>query len=577
MQKSLFKYLVIAGIILGNFSFVTIYAQQDDDLDFDEVKVVAPFEPSIPEAYKILDSPVIEDTIKVKKDFVYTIRPLRLETSFDIEPISPARMRGEPIRKLFSNYAKGGFGSHSSPYFEFFHNSLRSSEYSYGARVKHISSEGGIDDRPYSGFSDNLVEIFGKKFIGDHVLKGDIEYNRNVVHFYGIDMDREIFDDNENFPDREDIKQRYNLFAFNTGFKNNELDPLELSYDLDLGYHYLMDDYDASQNRINFSGNINRQIEPDTLSFSDDQFFNLGVNADYFNNKSPIDTSSASIFGLRPTMNSSYRDFEFYLGFNAAVKSSQNSYFRIHPLAGVQANLIEDVLAAYGQLSGGIDRHNLYDFYKENPFINTSINEYRFKNKRSELRGGFKGAISSYISYNVSISESKINNYAFFATDTIREEDNTLALDNKLTVVYDDVELFNFRVEILSQIGERLHVLFASNYNRFTLDNEESPWHTPSTRLDLSVNYNIQNKIIFSVDAFARNSLYGRAFDEDENIKIREIHGFHVDANFGIEYMYTRNISAFLQFNNVQSQPLERWLNYPTQKFNFLGGFTYSF
>ncbi len=577
------NFLKIFFPVVFIFSFVNnnnIDAQEP--LDFDEIKVIAPYEPSISDAFKINDMPVIEDTLDIERELEYNIQTVKLETSFELEPIEAARMRGEPISKLYRGHLKGGFGSHYTPYGELFYNSLRSNEYAYGLRLKHQSSAGKVENYPHSGYSDNLAEVYGKRFFRDHTLEGGIDYNRNVLHFYGIDKNREKYSDTDNFPEKDDIRQQYNYFSANTGFRNNNLDSLSLSYDFGINYNFLNADYalqddNPLQHNISFSGTIQRQLPPDPMEFSENQHFKFDTYADYYNNQSPLDSSAAGIFGVNPRLYSSYKDFEFYLGFNAAFKFEKNNYFRIHPIAGSKANLIDDVLAAYAYLSGGIKRHNLYDFSRENPFINSELGDFRFKNTKSKIGGGFKGSIGSMVSYNLSASNSTIENYAFYVTDVIIDDDNNKVLDNKMTIVYDDLRLFNFRGEIFSQIADRINLRFASNYYQYSLDNEIKPWHKPTARFDLSVNYNIQDKIIFTAEAFARNSWYGRIFDEEGNVQKKEIHGFHVDTNFGVEYRYTNRLAVFLNFNNVQNQPLERWLNYPSQKFNFLGGAAFSF
>ncbi len=569
MQK-LFETIILYSFLVA-FLFVTDYARSQDQFDYDEVQVIAPYEPTISDAFKIDDFPSIKDTVRISRDLVYNITPVKLETSFLVQPINAARMRGEPISKLYQGYAKGGFGTHSAPYGELFYNSLRSNEYAYGLRLKHLSSAGKVSGYPHSAYSDNLVEVFGKRFFRNHILDGSVDYERNVVHFYGANQ--EYISDNIDFEQltrKDSIRQKYNYFSANTGFRNNTLDSMMFSYDFDMNYNLLQDDYNATQHNINFTGTIQRQLAPDPMGFSNNQHFKLDIYSDYYNNQSPQYTGSGSIIGFKPRLSSSFKDFEFYLGFNAAFQTDSTTGFKIHPIAGTEVNLIDNALAAYAYLAGGVTRHNLYDFYRENPFIDSDL-EYRFMNKKSEIAGGFKGAISSLVSYNFSVRNSTIENYAFFVTDF---DD---VLNNKMTVVYDDVRLFNFRAEIFSQVAERLAVRFVSNYYQYALDNEIEAWHKPTTRFDLSVNYNIQDKIIFSVDAFARNSSYARIFDEEGNPESKEIYGFHVDASVGVEYRYTKILSVFLNFNNVQNQPLERWLNYPSQRFNFLGGVTYAF
>ncbi len=579
MYKLINKVFFLASLTVFIFTATQIKAQ--DGLDFDEVQVIAPYEPAISDAFKIHHSPIIKDTLQIDRDLAYNIQPLKLQTRFEVEPINAARMRGEPITELYKGYIKGGFGTHATPYGEVFYNSLRSNEYAGGLRLKHLSSNGIGDDHPHtSGYSDNLAKFYGKRYFGNHTLEGGLDYERNMIHFYGIGVDENDLDnDTVNFDqltDPDELKQSYNYFSANTGFRNISADSAEISYDFDLEYHYLMDDYDASEHNIDFSSTLQWQIssdkneDEDTHDFSEKQHFKIEGLANYYKNQSPLDSVSSSIFGIKPKLYSSFRDFDFYIGANLALYSDTAIKGGIHPIAGTEVNLVDGALVAYGYLTGGIKRHNLYDFYRRNPFITSEL-EYRFMNKKSEIGGGFRGSFSSYVSYDVSVSSSIIENYAFFVTDH-----NTL-LNNKLKAIYDDVRLFNFRTEIYSQISDNLNARFISNYYQYTLDNEMEPWHKPSIKLNLAVKYNIQDKIIITADGFARNSVYGRIFDEEGDPFAEEIYGFHVDANLGIEYRYTKLLSVFLNFNNIQNQPLERWINYPSQKFNFIGGVNYSF
>ena len=50
-----------------------------------------------------------------------------------------------------------------------------------------------------------------------------------------------------------------------------------------------------------------------------------------------------------------------------------------------------------------------------------------------------------------------------------------------------------------------------------------------------------------------------------------------IDANIGIEYRYSKVLSAFINLNNITASKKYYWNFYPTQGFNILGGLTYSF
>ena len=167
--------------------------------DLDEVKVVAPYEPTISDAFKIMLNPVIQDTLDIDIDFDYLIPARNITTNFEPEPITPARMRGEPLTKLYRGLLKGGYGSYSTPYFEGFLNSLRSNEYAYGLRMKHLSSGGNIPDHGYSAYSDNLVNIYGQRFFERFTLDANMMYERNVLHYYGFKPDD--YEDNQPMTD----------------------------------------------------------------------------------------------------------------------------------------------------------------------------------------------------------------------------------------------------------------------------------------------------------------------------------------------------------------------------------------
>jgi hypothetical protein len=576
MRTSLFKTyspLISVFILLSGLFTFQAHAQR---MDFEEVKVIAPYEPTISDAFKITFNPSIEDTMKVNIAFDYRINPQAIPIRFNMEPLSAARMRGEPLAKLYKGYVKAGLGSYITPYGEVFYNTLRSNEYHYGVHMKHLSSSGQIDQYGDTGYSDNRINLFGKRFIREHTLHAGLDYERNMVHYYGF-MPDSIKVSNPLLIDsltKKDYRQRFNFVSPSIQLSSNYLDSTKLQHQFNLHYHYLTDRYDASEQRVKFGGVLQKTLREDPMGFAEKQTFHLDLGVDYYNNRTLADTAHTALYKIAPTLSAKFKDFNFYVGINASIQSDTASHMRFYPLAGAQIGLIQDVLYAYASLSGELTKNNMRDLTTVNPFMQTSV-PYAFMNKKSEIRGGFKGSISSFAAYNISISNSNIDNYPLFVTDF------STPLANQFMIVYDDIRLFNFRTEIFSNVGERLKVRFASDYFQYTLDNELQPWHEPTLKLTLNLRYNIQDKIILSADAYARNSIYARIPNPENNPDIpylsEEIFGFHVDGNIGVEYRYTKILSVFLNLNNVQNQSLERWYNYPSHRFNVMGGVTYAF
>jgi hypothetical protein len=437
-----------------------------------------------------------------------------------------------------------------------------------------MSSGGKIDQYAHSGYSDNEVELLGKRFIRNHTLHAGVNYEHNMNHFYGFRPaefpDQAMIDTLE----KSDFRQRFNFVSPNIEVRSNYLDSTKLQHNFKVLYHFLGDSYDASEQRVAFQGVLQKTLRDDPLGFAQKQTFHLDLGADYYKNQHLADTTHTALFKIAPTLGARFNRFNFYVGVNATIQSDTASHMRFYPLAGAQVNLINDVLFAYASLSGELVKNSMRNLTSVNPFMNTTA-PYAFTNHKAEIRGGFKGSLSSFATYNISIGNSNISNYPFFVTDFSEP------LANRFAIIYDDVRIFNFRTEIFSNVGERLKIGLSSDYYQYALETELEAWHEPTLRLAMNLRYNIQDKIILSADAFARNAIYARVPNTDANAtlpyKAMEVDGLHVDGNIGIEYRYTKILSVFLNLNNVQNQPLMRWYNYPSQGFNVLGGVTYSF
>ncbi|MFH1321983.1 MAG: hypothetical protein ABII90_15190, partial [Bacteroidota bacterium] len=99
-----FTYLLIP-LLFTSVSFA------QDKLDTINIEIIKEYEPTISDAYKINDNPQIYDTIPFVPELSYSIRSSRVKTVFEIEPIKPARIKGEPLLKLYRSYVKAGIGT----------------------------------------------------------------------------------------------------------------------------------------------------------------------------------------------------------------------------------------------------------------------------------------------------------------------------------------------------------------------------------------------------------------------------------------------------------------------------------
>lgn len=557
MKKNInIKTIII--FLLFSMPISALMAQRN--LDSMIIISVGEYKPTITDANKINDNPTIKDSTKKIPVSGYGINSKKINTGFDVDPIKPAQMVGEPLTKLYNALVKLGMGTYTAPYGELWFNNLRSKEGAYGLRLKHLSSSATLKDYGYAGFSDNEINLYGKKFLKEHSLIGNFDYARNVVHFYG-------YDKSVNFIKEEDTHQRFNLIAGNAQVVSHYTDPKRYNHDIKLSYYNLADDYKASENNIKAAGFLQTAINKEVLK--------VNASVDYFNYKNKLDTVNNTIVALNPNFISTGEKYRASLGFTATMDNFVQSKFYFYPKVDLSYNVIDDIIIPYAGLTGGLQKNSYRTFTTNNPFVLSELKMMN-SNKKYELYGGIKGTLSSTTSFNARASYSNISNMALFVNDTKE------VLQNKFDVIYDDTKLLNIRGEVSYQQQEKLRISLRGEYFNYKMKTELRAWYKPQVELTLSANYNLREKIVVRVDLFYIDNQFAKTFVSDTTsitgtkVVAKELKGVF-DANIGLEYRYNKKLGFFLNFNNIANYRYYRWSNYPSQRFSLMGGLSYSF
>jgi hypothetical protein len=558
-QKNTMKKVLISLCFLLSGMFVSAQKTNED------VIIIDAYKPTISDAFKINENPKITDTVVKKPELNYSITSKAIHTSFDVEPIKPAKMIGEPLTKLYKSYIKLGFGNKTTPLGEVYFNNLRSTNQTIGFYFNHLSSSGKIKDYAFPGFSDNNASIYASRYFRNHTLSADINYFRNVVHYYGYKPDEYVFEPLS----KDDIKQRFLKVGGELSYFSTYSDSSKLNHAFKLKYYNLSDLYDAMEDYLYFKGSINKKVEFLGKNFSRQM---LGLNAivDLYNDNRPSDTLTEGTIKLQPFLSATYSILKMKAALNIVFEATDNSKAKINPDLSLDLNIANNVFVIFAGYRSDQYRNNLIDLANENPFINTKL-PLGFSNKKSEIYGGIKGSLSSYLSYNAYVSKSKIENMPLFVNDT------TYTLQNRFTVTYDTVKVFNTHTEIAFQKTEKYKLMLVSNFYQYFTSHELEAWHKPNMDIKLAFNYNLKNKIISKIEIFAFNRVYAKSYSPDNIPKVVPVTlKGTVDVNLGVEYRYSKILSGFLNFNNIGAVKYQRWNNYPSYGFTIMGGITYA-
>ncbi len=537
------------------FTFYNLHAQQINR----DVIVVKPYEPSLSDAYKINALPEIDDTVIITPSFNYSLLPAGIKTEFEPKAINPAKMT-IPLSKLYKNYIKLGLGNYFTPLAEYSYNTLRSKEYSLGAYLRHKSSPSKLKldngEKVPAGYSNSTVNLYGKKFFDNKaILTGNINFEKDGIHFYGYNT--EIA--NDTFPeiDRKEIKQNYLLFSISSGIYSSDSDSAHFNYNINAGFDFFHDYYDNNESKLALAGSFRKAIGK--------QLAGLDASVNSFGSSESIDSVNHTLIAAKHWISKSTSEWKVILGFNAYVDILDKAKAFIYPKAELQFNIIEKILVPYVGIDGYLDINSYSSITCENPFVTPALNVSTSKN-RLVAYAGLKGKLNSKSLYRIDVTYCAINDMHFFVNDTSFE------YLNRFNVVYDDIELIKYHGEININPEGKANVFLKGNYYKYVMSDQEKPWHKPEYDINLCLSYNLRDKILFSTDLYIIGERFAKSYDPAvDYIKLDII----PDLNFGIEYRYSKILSGFVSLYNITSDKYFLWNQYPTQRFNFLMGFTY--
>ncbi|MCK4677122.1 MAG: TonB-dependent receptor [Bacteroidales bacterium] len=562
--KQFIKYQKVILILIFLLAFFQEMKSQTIPYS-EEITIIAPYKPTISNAYKLTISPRIATSQMDKPEFNFTIQPTPFKTNIQPKNIKPVSIIGEPLSKLHRNFIKAGFGNYRTPYIEFFAHSLRSKKRSLGVHLKHLSS-GDLKDYPNSGQSDSEIDITSTKYLKNHDVHGDIIFKRNVVHHYGID---------ESFPENYDItkeflKQRYITTGADFGLNSRYLQSSKLNHSLNFNYNYLFDLFKSSEHNVNIKADMNHDVKIFRVMKS--QNLGLETQLDLYRNKDTLSTHTGSVLTFKPYFSTSFNEYSFFVGIKTSIKLDTISKAYFYPLAEVKLSIIPEIFKAWLGFSGELYKNSFRSFSTENPFI-ISIIPLEYTNNTFKLYGGLSSRIGRFIDFKLSLDGSTINNLPLFVNDTSTQQNRDLY--NQFTVVYDDAKLFHAKAEIIFQDAGKYLFILGADLFKYDVEAELEAWHKPLYDISFIGQYNIQDKFIMDGGFIIVGKSYARTFQEGKVIP-KQLDGF-IDINLALEYKYSKQLSGFINLNNIANVEYFRWNNYASQRFNFLIGVMYSF
>ena len=586
------KFLVVLGACFFFFSSMLLaqqYAEQDVDLN---VVIQGNAELFLNDANKVSKVPkVIESSVELTP-MVYSLIPRKPTQKIDLKPVPAAKVTiDKPLPKLFRAYAKGAVGTKFTGLGELRFMDGYNRNGTFDSHIKYFTSDGFVsqDDSIADSFSDLSVGLTGKRFLKKHSMGIALDYDREKIHYYGYDPD--IFP--ENFDAENDKNKRiYNTFSVGANMRSYQRDTTKMNYRGSFGFKQFSDNVQGVENNFIVGVNLNKFVETENYA--------LGVDLDYNQFKHGVFRSGAelkhtnTVLTLNPTITTHRNGLIVKVGAKLTANATDGTQLKVYPDIEARYSLFDGIFIPYAGIGGELHKNRYRTIAQENPFVQSFLVDdlvnpdvLRNTNEKINIYGGIRGNISSDMSFNAKISRASFDNFIYYVNDELVTKGSRFRTD------YGDLTRTTITGELTYNAGDKIKFFGRGDFFIYDDRDEEEVWNQPNNKIAISASYNIEKKLIAELEIAALGKRRAKSLVEIVDITSEEPGGelvtvgsnsFYaytlepfVDVTLKGEYRYTKRLSVFVQINNMIAGKYQRFNAYPVQRFNLMGGATYSF
>lgn len=588
-----FKIQFKIAFIIALAGIQPAFAQKEDEnIGSEVVNVVKPYTPTVSDAFKVKETPVMEDDDNTKKEEIeYNIFSFPVASTF-----APAKGRAADVEKgqtekLFKNYATLGIGSYGTVNAELFvTENLNRNEY-IGGMLRHLSSQGGIDnvvlDDKYYNTSVDLTYGNRQK---TYNWNADLGYQNQVYNWYGLPVEFYDFTPEEVTP----IDEMQTYHTFYAGGKIGVED--SFFRDASAQYKRFWDAFGSAENRFFVKPSLDidvmdEKIKADFIADYAGGTFEKG----YYTTESK-DYSHFN-FGVQPSILYQSDDLSVQLGAGlfysmGKMNGESDGKFFVYPQVKASYKVVGDLMVAYAGAEGTLRQNTYADIVSENPFVSPTL-DIAPTDQQYDIYVGLKGKLANTVAYNLRGSYMNEDNRAFFLSNiplgigTDFNDEQFEALEegyshgNSFSLVYDRLRTISFFGELRADFSKSVSLGINGTYYSYNTDLEEA-WNLPSMKIGANLDVDITEKWYAGANVFFVGDRKERVFTATEADplvyapQVVTLDSFF-DANAHLGYQYNERLTGFLRLNNIANQTYERWLNFPVQGFQFLIGASYKF
>ena len=570
------KYSAVIAVL--SISQISFAQKKDDNVGTEVVNVVKPYTPSISDAFKVKETPTLDDEETSKKENIqYNIFSFPVASTF-----APAKGRAASVdksaeEKIFSNYLTLGAGNFGTINAELFITENISNTDYFGGMLRHNSTQGGTKDAVLDDkmFNTSLDLTYGSRAVGLS-WNADLGYKNQMYNWFGV------------YPglfDAATIATIDEQQTYHTLYLGGRLGLDNILKESTVKFSRFWDAFGSAENRFVVKPSLEFDVVEqkikadfvlDYINGSFDQTFNGGSSYKYgFTN-----------VGFQPSIRITKGDLSLNAGagffYSAAQEGGQSKFF-IYPQVTGSYKVVGDLMIFYAGLEGTLKQNSYSDFVQENFFVSPTLGVAP-TDQKYDLFAGLKGKLASSVSYNIRGSYKNEEGKALFRSNIYNQSNpnsDGYTFANSFDVVYDKVKTLSFFGELKADFSKNVSFGINGTFSSYSTAVEKEAWNLPAIKVASTLDVNITPKWYAGTSLFfvgERKDIFEQSaislpFPPDQNITLDS----YFDLNAHIGYKFSERLTFFLKGNNLVNQDYQRWFNYPVQGLQILGGASYKF
>ena len=580
--KNSFAFILI---LIVQFSFAQKKdPKKDENIGTEVVNVVKPYKPTISDAFKVSETPVLDDAENTKKEIIkYNIFSFPVASTFTPSKGKAEGVEKEKQAKLFNNYATIGGGNYGALNAELFVNQELGANDYVGGMFRHLSSQGGIKDVELDdSFYDTSIDLTYGIRENDLSWNVDLGFKNQIYNWYGLPVD---FGNTLTPNDRANLVYGMNpQHSYNNLYLGSKIE-LEGSIikEASAKFNHFSDNYGSTENRF--------YVKPSFELNISDKLVKTNVIVDYLGGSFEKNYSNTNAikygftnFGIAPSFVMNEDDWTINIGvglfYSLGTQNNSNKFY-VYPQINASLKVVGDLMIFYAGAEGNLEQNTYSDFVNANPYLSPTLS-IAPTDKQYDIFAGLKGKLTNTVSYNLRASYVNESDKALFKSNDYNEDstNENYAFGNSLQVVYDDMKTVSFYGELKADISEDVTFGIDGTFSSYTTDFQSEAWNLPAVKLNAKVDFNITEKWYAGANVF----FVGERKDQKLNTDLVNVTvpspitlDSYFDVNAHVGFKYSDRLTAFLRANNITNKGYQKWLDYPVQGFQVVLGANYKF